>query len=233
MSLSAALNNNRTWNRHGLKIAWALAIFLFLLIAAGIAYSEYTNRNAKMADYAAQDLPPISNNSAPQYRVTEITSANLFGDPRPKQVINKNIPKTNLNLKLIGVLWASDQGMGRVIIQSGNKNANLYSIGDDIEGANASVKEINTNEILISRNGATEKLALVERKSAVLSYANKSDPSQAPANHTIPTIPPLPTTTAGGTSSNRKPISANGENRKIRKPNFSGLDRALKRMNEL
>lgn len=212
-----------------MKIVWAIAVLVFLLVLASVGYAEYANQQVKKAEYAPQNLPPIATVSGPQYRVTDITSANLFGDPRPKEAITKNIPKTSLNLKLIGVLWATDQELARVVIQSGNKNAKLYAIGAKIDGAGASVKEIHANEILISRNGATEKLALIKETGAddIISYENASfnDTEQAANSYR-------------GRNSNisrstRKPISPNGENRKIRKPNFSGLDRALEKMGEI
>ncbi len=229
MGIVNSLTNNRTWSRHGVKIVWAIAALVVLLVFASIGYAEYTYRLAKKANYAPQTLAPIANSKGPQYRVSDITSANLFGDPRPKEVVTKNIPKTTLNLKLVGVLWASDQELARVIIQSGNKKANLYGIGESIEGAGASVKEIHANEILISRNGATEKLPLVKKKGGedIITYESVSfnDTEQAAnryqdRNNNIG-------------RSTRKPISPNGQNRKIRKPNFSGLDRALEKMGEI
>lgn len=229
MDIVNSLTNNRTWSRHGIKIVWAIATLVLLLVIAFIGYAEYTNRLAKKADYAPQNLPPIAGATGPKYRVTDITSANLFGDPRPKEVVTKNIPKTTLNLKLVGVLWATDQQLARVIIQSGNKKANLYGIGENIEGAGASVKEIHSNEILLSRNGATEKLPLFKKKGGenIISYetASFNDTQQATNSYRE--------RNSNISRSTRKPISPNGENRKIRKPNFSGLDRALEKMGEI
>lgn len=230
MDMINTLTNSRTWSRHGLKIVWAVAILFLLLVLASIGYSEYQSRQAKKAHYTPQKLAPIARSRGPQYRVTDITSANLFGDPRPKEVITKNIPKTTLNLKLIGVLWATDQDFARVIIQSGNKKASLYGIGENIEGAGASVKEIHANEILISRNGATEKLALVKKKGSkdIISYETVSY-----SNNQQQATQAYQGRNSNISRSTRKPISPNGENRKIRKPNFSGLDRALEKMSEI
>ncbi len=217
--------NSRLWNRHGVKIVWAVAAFVMLLSLASIGYQEYRDRQAKAADYAPQSLPPIANNRAPAYRVTDITSANLFGDPRPKVVQTQNVRTTNLNLKLIGVLWSNDQDMARVIIQSGNKKADLYGVGENIKGAGASVQEIRANEIFINRNGATEKLALEKKKgSDIISFQSVGyNNNSVPAGYQQPQ----------GISRSNKPISPNGDNRKIRKPNFSGLDRALEKMGEI
>ncbi len=232
MVLSSTLLNNRTWNRHGLKIVWGLACLILFVVVALIGYFEYDNRKTRNLEYAAQVLAPITANSTPSYQVTDITSANLFGDPRPKQKEIENIRPTSLNIKLVGVLWATDPNYARVIIKSGNKKGKLYSIGQDIEGAGASVKEILSNEILISRNGATEKLPLEKKKGAkgLFSFNGQDGSSLSYAS-------------TNGSSSNRgtneirrtsrKPVSANGENRKIRRPNFSGLDRALQKTGEI
>ncbi len=232
MEFANALTNNRTWNRHGLKIVWAIAVLVFGLVVALIAYSEYRNHQKRQSDYKAQVLPPIATNQAPKYRVSDITSANLFGDPTPKKAVVKNTPVTKLNLKLVGVLWATDQNMARVIIESGGKKAGLYGVGESIKGAGASVKEIHSNEILISRNGATEKLPLVKKQSGkdiitydVVSYADNQQYEQVPAS--------FDSGAEIGRSNRLKPTSPNGENRKIRKPNFSGLDRALQKMGEI
>lgn len=234
MSLSESLNS-RIWSRHGVKIAWGIAVALLLVVLIQMFYDEYSHRKQRIADSAPQKLQPITRNSGPVYRVTDITSANLFGDPRPKTVVRENIRDTNLNLKLVGVLWASDQKNARVLIESNSKNAALYSVGDSIKGASASVKEIYQNEILLNRNGATEKLSLAKQKdsSDLISYTDSSsaDNNSIPASFSATRN--NSTNNSIGRSSNRKPISANGENRKIRKPNFSGLDRALKKMSEL
>ncbi len=230
MGLVTSISNSRLWTRHGLKILWAIACLLLVLSIAWLVFSEYHDRKQKRLEYAPQTLQPITRSNAPQYNANDIVSANLFGDPKPKKEVVKNIPKTNLNLKLIGVLWASDENFARVIIQSGSKKANLYGIGEKIQGANASVKEIHSNEILISRNGATEKLSLVKKKggkdiftyeqSTPVSYADTSPTNYGSSNNAT-------------VRSSPKPRSANGANRKIRKPNFSGLDRALKKRGEI
>lgn len=246
MVLSSALLNNRTWNRHGLKIVWGLGVLFLLAVFALLAFKEYLYRSSKAAEYLPQDLAPISSKHAPAYRVTDITSANLFGDPRPKEKVIENIRDTTLNIKLIGVLWATDPNFARVIIQSGNKKGKLYGIGEDIAGAGASIKEIHSNEILISRNGATEKLPLSKKnsKKPVLAFENNnrqaSPPPQVANRKTrgseaaIQDEDILPEELQFGSSrSTPKPISANGENRKIRRPNFSGLDRALQKSGEI
>lgn len=207
---------------------------LLLLAIAAVGYTQFTERQTKASDYSPQNLPPITRSATQQYRVTEITSANLFGDPRPKIEVVKDIPKTNLNLKLIGVLWASNQDMARVIIQSGNKKAGLYSIGDSIKGAGASVQEIRANEILINRNGATEKLLIKKKNSKdIITYESVgfSGDEAVPVAYDQVEDYQQPTQNIG--RSNRRPVSPNGENRKIRKPNFSGLDRALQKMGEI
>jgi len=134
-----------------------------------------------------------------------------------------------LNLTLQGILAASDSKLARAIITSGKKKAGLYSVGEDIKGVSASIKEIRANEVLLDRNGATESLKIKKLGKGggpIISY--HSDPPTA-----------APSVSAANLQSQvrqrpaTKPRSPNGEQRKIRKPNFSGLDRALKKMGEI
>ncbi|MCH2190054.1 MAG: hypothetical protein MK188_03915 [Gammaproteobacteria bacterium] len=231
MTLTDQISNTRLWSQHGVSISWAISILMLVATFSYIGFTEYSFHQKKSVDEAPQQLSPIRQKSRTSYRVADITSANLFGDPTPQKVVRENIRKTNLNLRLIGILWSNDQNFARVIIQSGNKKALLYGVGDSIQGASASVKEILDNEILLNRNGAIEKLALVKKDSKdIISYVSSgfNDAQVVSASYGERRSESNIERSTGS-----RPISPNGENRKVRKPNFSSLDRALKKMNEL
>jgi len=119
--------------------------------------------------------------------------------------------------------------LARAIITSGNKKAGLYSIGEDIQGVGASVKEIRSDEVLLNRNGAVESLKIKKKSgggNSIISY-NDSRPHINAPRASAASIQSQQQT---GEFKNR---SENGEPRKIRKPNFSGLDRALQKMGEI
>ncbi|MFT5572221.1 MAG: type II secretion system protein C [Cryomorphaceae bacterium] len=235
MQLLNSISNNRIINKHGLKVAWAFALLFVLITLLDAGASLYKQRKIKTDNYSAQALPQVQKDNQPNYRTSDILGANLFGDPTPKPVARK-APKTTLNLTLQGILWASDGSMARAIIRSGKKNSNLYSIGESIEGAGASVKEIRNGEVILNRNGAAESLPLIKKTSSgnrqLITYASSgNDPySEAAiaAARTEKSISP-----PSIKRSSPRPRSKNGEPRKIRKPNSSGLDKALKKMGEL
>jgi len=150
------------WNRHGVKIVWALSIVWLLTILSTIAWDVRSNYQTKLENYSLQTIDLVQNTKLINYRVQDITSANLFGDPTPKKTTIASKP-TTLDLSLDGLLWASDGFASRAIIASGKKKPKLYAIGQEIVGANGvSIKEIQRNEVILNRNGLTESLSLIK-----------------------------------------------------------------------
>lgn len=233
MDLLNTISNHRLWNKYSVQIVWALAILVLLLALSRIGWSVYTQSKTKTANYQQQQVAPIRQAARPSYRVNDIVSANLFGDPSPKVVVTK-APKTTLDLTLQGILWASESGMARAIIMSGRRKSELYSVGESIKGAGASIKEIRDDEVLLNRNGATESLPLVKKTTS----GNRQIISFADAQPQVTTVSTVSSSRASTATQaleqlQAKPQSPNGKPRKIRKPNFSGLDRALKKMGEI
>ena len=232
MELLNTIANNRFWSKHGLQAGWALSVLILLLVVVKVSWTAYQQAKIKQANYQAQQVAPIVRNSHGDYRINDIVAANLFGDPTPRPVL-KQAPKTTLDLTLQGILWASDPSLARAIIMTGKRKSELYSIGENIKGAGASVQEILTGEVLLNRNGATESLPLAKQRSRgnspIISYT-AALPQASSLSSSM-----LDTGTFGQNiqASTPKPISPNGPPRKIRKPNFSGLDRALKKMGEI
>ena len=114
MQLANSIANNRFWNKHGVSITWGLAGLCLLLSAIYIGWTTYSQAQTRAANLQPQDIRPLAQPSRRLYQVTEITSANLFGDPTPRPVVT-NAPKTTLNLTLQGVLSAQDQFSGLVV----------------------------------------------------------------------------------------------------------------------
>lgn len=113
---------------------------------------------------------------------------------------------------------------------SGRRGSKLYSIGESIEGANVSIEDIKVSEVLLNRNGAIESLPLKKSQGggdSIISYATGRSGQ-------ISQLRTAATASASNLSrASQKPRSANGQRRKIKKPNFSGLDRALQKMGEI
>ena len=232
MELLNTISTNRTWNRHGVKIAYAIAIFILLLVLANIAWGAYSHNRQRNIDFTEQKIAPITKKSKQTYRIQDVVRANLFGDSKPKPVV-KVAKETTLDLTLQGVLSASDEKMARAIIMSGKKKSELYSVGENIKGSGVSIKEIREDEVLLSRGGAVESLSLKTKKgkgdSSIITYRNGAPGTLSSSN--LQTVGANNFEKVGRSTS--KSRSENGAPRKVRKPNFSGLDRALQKMGEI
>jgi len=112
MELLNTISNSRAWNRHGVKLAWAIAGLCLLFALASIAWDARAQSKIKSANYAKQSIAPIRKRATETYRVNTITGANLFGDASPAPV-QQVVKKTTLNLKLQGILWATDETIAR------------------------------------------------------------------------------------------------------------------------
>jgi len=238
MNILSTISSNRLWNKYGERAALVAALLCLVWVLGSIGWTVWHQTKIKQTNYQAQELRPVNNSSKPSYRVSDIVAANLFGDPTPAPVV-KQAPKTTLNLTLQGILWASDDSMARAIIMSGNKKTELYSVGENIKGAGASIKEIRDGEVLLNRNGAIESLALVKKTDSGNRQLITYDDPFASASDQSPTasVPRRNQARVGedriARNSNNRARSPNGKPGKIRRPNFSGLDRALKKIGEL
>ena len=212
------LKSHPVVDQHGPKIALAISILCLLIFIISCGLGIRAHAKTKSENYAPQPIEAVSKrNNRPRYRINDVTSANLFGNPAPKKVV-QNAPKTTLNLKLQGILAATDNTVARAIITSGSKKAELYSVGESIQGAGASVKEIREYEVLLNRNGATESLPL--EKTSSKGDTSVYTPIKQSANSTETSQPATPQST-----------TAPSQPRKIRKPNFSGLDQVKSELN--
>lgn len=212
-------------NKHGPKLALCVALLLLLALLISSGLNMRSQAKIKASNYTPLPVKSINKKKRPNYRINDVVSANLFGDPSPKKVV-KNAPKTTLDLTLHGILSASDSSVARAIISSNkNKKEQLYSINETIKGAGASIKEIRAQEVILDRNGSIESLPLKKKESKGnnITFSSVTSTSQSSTSRTNDTV---------NSNSISRPISTNGEPRKIRKPNFSGLDRALDKLDK-
>lgn len=102
-----------------------------------------------------------ANNNADQQRVNKITAAHLFGSYQATSTapVQADAPETRLNLTLKGVLAATPVENAAAIIAEGkNGEEDIYSVGQTIAGA--TVKEIQSDRVILERNGRYETLRL-------------------------------------------------------------------------
>lgn len=235
-----ALSNNRLLNKHSTKLAWIIAILVLILVLISLSWTVWSQSEIKKKNYADKNITPIQTTTTPTYRVNDIVSANLFGDPTPVPVVViKEAPKTTLNLTLEGVLWSSDNSVGRAIIQSGKQASELYSIDEEIKGTGAKVEEIRDGEVILNRSGALESLplkTLIDSSNRIVVDSVGSQPDPEPSEFEEFFRKQNSSDAVLNQQVNieeNKVIGNNDQTQRIRRPNFSGLDRALEKMGEL
>ena len=219
MPLFNKLSNHPFIVKRGPTIALIFAILCLLVLIITTGFEMRAQARQKVENYTPQPIQEIQQKKNPGYRINDIVKANLFGDPKPKVEV-KNAPKTTLDLTLKGILSATDSTVARAIIKSGrDKKTRLYSIGDEIKGAGASIKEIRALEIILNRNGAIESLPIQK----IISKGDNSVFTPITNDTTGKNIQALQ-------SNELKDSPSNSQARKIRKPKFSELDRALQKL---
>lgn len=87
----------------------------------------------------------------------------LFGDYVPKDSEKRNIPNTLLNLKLVGILKASNTSQSQAIIQIVGGEEKVYSVHSLLPGE-AKIIKILDDYVLLSRQGKLERLTLTHPK---------------------------------------------------------------------
>lgn len=223
MDMIHTILSNRTFNRYAVLYATILAAIILLLTIGSIGWHIYQSHQSKKADYQSS-APTTATQPVRTYRVNDIVSAHLFGDPTKAAQAVKAAPKTTLDLTLQGILSADNPEMARAIIAVSKGKGQLYQVGEKIEKANAKVKEIRTSEVLLDRNGAVESLPLIKKTSSgnrsIVAYNDQSSPNSVGSRqNSAAKKAPTPPRTA--------------QPRAIKKPNFRGLDKALEKMGEI
>ncbi len=230
--------------RHATLLALGGSIVLALLVVVLITFHTLDLRKAKAQDYAPQNAPPLLERAAQQgIRSDVVTRANLFGNKAPALVA---APKTTLNLTLQGVLSANVPGYARAIIQAGSQASQLYSVGDEIKGSGAKLEEIRMNEVLLNRAGAIESLPLNKAgnmQGANISFSKATDSVESAFLSQPSPLTSLEPSNTQPTRSERATMRAdreraradspNGPRREIKRPAFSGIDRAIKKADEI
>lgn len=120
-----------------------------------------------------------------------VKNSNLFGALASSNVSAKGadekLPETTLELELLGCVAAYDPQLSFAIIRDKKgRNENTYGIGDVIVG-DAKVEEVRESEVVISRGGRREVLAMTFTEETPL-----KGPSFPPADAMRATLPPGP-----------------------------------------
>jgi len=151
--------------------------------------------------FATPSTPPVPVTSAsferdggPQLNrvnLPSLTALHLFGESAQEyggQNAAANAPKTQLNLRLVGVSASSDPARSAAIIEQGNNQA-TYIIGDSLQNARVKIAEIYADRVILDNGGRLETLELegIGELSDGLSLTLASSMAQDAAENSEPT----------------------------------------------
>ncbi len=141
-------------------------ISILLILASSYTLSQITWLLIPQdpATSAPRSTPNTTNRSSVvSSNYNHVSNAHLFGKfqqtaPKPTA---QNAPETKLNLVLRGILAATPMELATVIISQGKGGReDSYTIGDKV--ASASIKEIYSDRVILSRNGKLETLRMLK-----------------------------------------------------------------------
>ncbi|WP_411360722.1 type II secretion system protein GspC [Pseudidiomarina salilacus] len=92
-------------------------------------------------------------------RAAVLTELDLFGTAVTAETDSRNAPKTNLNVRLLGVSASSVPAKSAAIIEK-DRQQEVYVIGDNIVGTNVGIEEIYSDRVILDNNGVLETLEL-------------------------------------------------------------------------
>jgi len=145
----------------------AVVLVLVLARAAGELTWEVLGGQTYTSDSATMPAPRTTReaqaNDNGAGAVDVIIERNLFGvaeaDDAPPDEAIIDAPETRLNLTLKGIYAAGHQQSSRAIIAEGNRDEEIYAVGDRIPG-NATIENIYADRVIIRRGGNLEALRL-------------------------------------------------------------------------
>ena len=166
------------------RVPLLLAIVATLAMVAAFAWQGY---RFWQDENASTRVPSVTTsraeNADPTTPTIDLASVPLFGDASNlKEAPEPNIddlPETNLQLVLRGVMSASGDFPGSALVEDSERNTEAYIVGDELPG-NATLRTVRPDRIVIERSGRLENLYFPEEEvRSDLAYAvndNQPDP---------------------------------------------------------
>ncbi|MDP3561297.1 MAG: type II secretion system protein N [Legionellaceae bacterium] len=136
----------------GLCVIFIL-LFIWQTMTSSLAYLKITQNHNMHVE------PAVIEKNKNQPQLDTMLSLPLFGEYIPKQFGDMNIKKSNLNLRVVGILFSSHQQNSQVIIRTANGMEQTFKIGDTIPGG-AIIKRISADGVLVAHDGELESLSL-------------------------------------------------------------------------
>lgn len=140
-----------------------LAVMLLAWVLYDLWNRVYALGNARtaVAEETVVRAPP----PRPKYQIGQIVNAHLFGKKAIKPVkqapVEQKVVKTRLRLKLIGMIESTDPQYARALISLENGRPESYGIGDPIDRTDGKLHAVETNQVIIDRDGRLESLEMI------------------------------------------------------------------------
>lgn len=138
---------------------WA-ALLLGLLATATLGWQGYRFYNSFQVSGSLPQSHVVA--SSPRTRPgVKLASLDLFGKAQsrqePQAIDTRNLPKTNLQLTLRGVMAGEGHARTSALVEAPDNQTQEYHLGDTLPG-HAKLQAVYSNRIVISRNGHLENL---------------------------------------------------------------------------
>jgi general secretion pathway protein C len=135
-----------------------LLIALLILLVAGLGQQVWSAFNTLGYQADTPRSNPTSANSNPvNYKVSDITSSQLFGQVAGQATSTANIPVTRLQLKLRGAFTSSQPSLASAIIEGPDGETRSYKVNSKLYGQ-AELQQVFADRVVLSRNGQLETL---------------------------------------------------------------------------
>jgi general secretion pathway protein C len=141
--------------RHQLAVMASVTLLALILFSVQAIALVKLLRSNNVADAVQTANMPERPKPVPKV----VASVPLFGNPSmaADEAANKNLPATNLQLVLRGVVADSDAAKSSAMIEEPSKPALSYNVGDTLPG-NAVLNAVFTDHVVLKRNGQLETL---------------------------------------------------------------------------
>lgn len=152
-------------HRRVAQLVMALLVIYIAYVSAKITWSfvsqEHTTPHSSVNSNSKGANPSQVNKAVD---VAKIQSLNLFGlynenSEETAEIEMANVPETQLNLTLAGLVASDDKTIAAAIIENQGKQE-TYGIGDIIIGTRANLEQVLIDRVIIKHSGRLETLML-------------------------------------------------------------------------
>lgn len=144
---------------------WVSIILVFSLAwtLGGLAWFWVAPYQGKITNADLNELASSTNNAI-AYQLSQITNSNLFGifdqnAPNADALPVVEAPITDLNLTLVGVVYATSPRKGLAVISNGSQQT-IYGVGETIEGTGVELKQVLADRVIFRNRERNETLML-------------------------------------------------------------------------